>query len=136
MQILFVCVHNAGRSQMAEAFFNHLARERGMNAVGISAGTAPRGEINPIAVEAMRELGIRMEGQTPKILTSELAAGAERVITMGCGVEAEMCPAGTYLSEDWGLEDPAGKSLEGVRRVRDQIRERVETLLCELGEAR
>lgn len=132
MQVLFVCVHNAGRSQMAEAFFNHLARERGVQAVGISAGTAPRGEINPVAVQAMLELGISMDGQTPKVLTPELAASAERVITMGCGVEAEMCPAGTYLSEDWGLEDPMGKSLEGVRRVRDQIRERVELLLDEL----
>jgi arsenate reductase len=133
--ILFVCVHNAGRSQMAEAFFNHLARERGLDAVALSAGTAPRGEINPVAVEAMRELGISMAEQTPKLLTPELAASAERMITMGCGVEADMCPAGTYFSEDWGLDDPMGKSLEGVRRVRDQIRERVTQLHVDLQHA-
>jgi arsenate reductase (thioredoxin) len=133
--VLFVCVHNAGRSQMAEAFFNHLARERGVDGAGVSAGTAPRGEINPIAVQAMEELGISMAGQTPKALTPELVAGASRVITMGCGVQAEMCPAGTYISEDWGLDDPMGKSLEGVRRVRDQIRERVTALLDEVESA-
>ncbi len=131
-QILFVCVHNAGRSQMAEAFFNQLARERGLEAIGVSAGTAPRGEVNPVAVRAMEELGIRMAGQTPKLLTAEMATRAERVITMGCGVEAEMCPAGTYISEDWGLADPMGKSLEGVRAVRDQLRERVAELVDEL----
>jgi arsenate reductase len=130
--ILFVCVHNAGRSQMAEAFFNNLARQRGMDVIGLSAGTAPRGETNPVAVEAMRELGISLEGQTPKLLTPGLAESAERMITMGCGVEADMCPAGTYFSEDWGLDDPMGKSLEGVRRVRDQIREHVTRLLDEL----
>ncbi len=135
-RILFVCVHNAGRSQMAEAWFNRLARERGMDAVGISAGTAPRGEINPVAVQAMEELGIPMAGQTPKPLTPELAAAAEKVITMGCGVQAEMCPAGTYISEDWGLDDPMGKSIEGVRRVRDQIGERVRALLAELEAGR
>jgi protein-tyrosine-phosphatase len=133
-QIVFVCVHNAGRSQMAEAFFNHLARERGVDAIGLSAGTAPRAEINAVAVQAMGELGIPMDGQTPKLLTPELAASADELITMGCGVEADMCPAGAYLSEDWGLDDPMGKSIEGVRRVRDQIRERVETLLARLGD--
>lgn len=130
--VLFVCVHNAGRSQMAEAFFNRLARERGLHALGVSAGTSPRGEVNPVAVEAMAELGISMAGQTPKALTPELANSAERLITMGCGVHADMCPAGTYISEDWGLDDPMGKSLEGVRRVRDQIRDRVSALLDEL----
>ena len=134
-EVLFVCVHNAGRSQMAEAFFNHLARARGVGLRGVSAGTAPRGEINPVAVEAMAELGISMEGQMPRLITAEQADGAERVITMGCGVEADMCPAGTYISEDWGLDDPMGKSIEGVRRVRDQIRERVSALLNELEAA-
>lgn len=134
-EILFVCVHNAGRSQMAEGFFNHLARQRGLNAAGVSAGTAPRGEVNPVAVEAMAELGISLAGQTPKILTKEMADRADRVITMGCGVEADMCPAGTYISEDWGLDDPMGKSLEGVRRVRDQIKERVTALVEELEAA-
>ena len=131
-EVLFVCVHNAGRSQMAEAFFNHLARERGLAAVGVSAGTAPREAINPVAVEAMAELGIGLEGQTPKHITAEQANRAERVITMGCGVQAEMCPAGTFISDDWGLDDPMGKSIEGVRRVRDQIEERVRALIDEL----
>ena len=132
-RFLFVCVHNAGRSQMAEGFFNDLARQRGLDAEGVSAGTAPRGEINPVAVQAMEELGISLAGQTPKALTPELAASAEKVITMGCGVQAEMCPAGTYISEDWGLDDPMGKSIEGVRRVRDQIKDRVEALVGQLG---
>lgn len=135
-QILFVCVHNAGRSQMAEAFFNRIARERGLEAVGVSAGTAPGGEVNPVAVQAMEEFGISMEGQRPKLLTAEMAAQAERVITMGCGVEASMCPAGTYISEDWGLADPKGQSLEGVRAVRDQIRDRIDELVDALGERR
>lgn len=132
-RILFVCVHNAGRSQMAEAFFNHLARERGVDAMGLSAGTAPGGQVNPGAVEAMAEAGIDMEGQQPKPLTPEMAAQADRIITMGCGVEADMCPAGTYISEDWGLPDPHGRSTEGVRPVRDAVRERVAALLDELG---
>jgi arsenate reductase len=131
-QVLFVCVHNAGRSQMAEAFFNRVARERGLNAVGLSAGTAPGGQINPVAVQAMEELGVSMAGQAPKLLTAQMAGEAERVITMGCGVEASMCPAGTYISEDWGLADPMGKSIEGVRAVRDQIRERVTALADDL----
>jgi arsenate reductase len=80
----------------------------------------------------MEELGISMAGQTPKALTPEMAAQAARTITMGCGVEADMCPAGTYISEDWGLDDPMGKSIEGVRAVRDQIRERVKQLVAEL----
>ncbi|MCC2669167.1 MAG: Protein-tyrosine phosphatase, low molecular weight [Armatimonadetes bacterium] len=130
--VLFVCVHNAGRSQMAEAFFNTLARERGLEVQALSAGTAPGGQVNPVAVQAMEELGISMAGQSPKLLTPELAASG-RVITMGCGVQADMCPAGTYISEDWGLDDPMGKSLEGVRRVRDQIRERVAALVGDLA---
>jgi arsenate reductase (thioredoxin) len=132
-RVLFVCVHNAGRSQMAEAFFNRLARQRGLNAAALSAGTAPGGHVNPTAVAAMAEAGVDMEGQHPKPLTPELASSADRIITMGCGVEANMCPAGTCISEDWGLPDPHGKALESVRPVRDAVRERVETLLGELG---
>jgi arsenate reductase len=132
-RILFVCVHNAGRSQMAEAFFNRLAEERGLDARAESAGTAPGGQINPVAAEAMAEVGIGMESHHPKLLTPELAASAERIITMGCGVEAEMCPAGTYISEDWGLPDPHGQQLAGVRPVRDAVRERVAVLVDELG---
>ena len=131
--VLFVCVHNAGRSQMAEAFFNRIARERGLDIAAESAGTAPGGQINPMAVAAMSEVGISMDGHRPKLLTPELAASAERIITMGCGVEADMCPAGAYISEDWGLPDPHGQSLEGVRPVRDAVRERVEQLVQELA---
>lgn len=132
-QVLFVCVHNAGRSQMAEAFFNRLAAERGLPAAAVSAGTAPGAAINPTAAAAMAELGIGMEGYRPKLLTPALAAGADRIITMGCGVEAQMCPAGTYISDDWGLPDPHGQGIEGVRAVRDAVRERVAALVEELG---
>ena len=131
-RILFVCVHNAGRSQMAEAFFNRLAEERGLAARAESAGTAPGGQVNPMAAAAMAEVGIDMTSHHPKLLTPELAAGSDRIITMGCGVEAEMCPAGTYINEDWGLPDPHGQQLEGVRPVRDAVRERVAALVAEL----
>ena len=130
-QVLFVCVHNAGRSQMAEAFFNRFAHERGLEAHAESAGTAPGGQINPVAVQAMEELGISMAGYHPKPLTAEMA-NSSRVITMGCGVEADMCPAGTYISEDWGLPDPHGQGIEGVRQVRDAVKQRVEGLVEEL----
>lgn len=130
--VLFVCVHNAGRSQMAEAFTNKLASERGLPVRGESAGTEVGTRINPLAVEVMGELGISMEGQAPKQLTQELADSASRIITMGCGVDAASCPARIHLSEDWGLDDPAGQSIEKVRAIRDQIRERVERLLSEL----
>lgn len=133
--VLFVCVHNAGRSQMAEAFFNHLAVERGLEVRALSAGTAPGGQVNPMAAQAMEEVGISLAGHSPKLLTPEVAAASDRIITMGCGVEADMCPAGTYISEDWGLPDPHGQSLQGVRPVRDAVRQRVEALLDELGPA-
>lgn len=132
-RVLFVCVHNAGRSQMAEAFFNHLTKERGLDAVAESAGTAPGERINPMAAAAMAELGISLKGQRPRLLTAELAQGADRMITMGCGVEASMCPAGVFLTEDWQLSDPHGQSLDVVREVRDQVKERVEVLLTELS---
>jgi arsenate reductase len=129
--VLFVCVHNAGRSQMAEAFTNALAAERGIPVRGLSAGTEAGIRINPLAVEVMAELGISMEGQTPKQLTQELADSASRIITMGCGVDATSCPARIHLSEDWGLDDPAGKPIDKVREIRDQIRERVEAMLSD-----
>ena len=132
MKVLFVCVHNAGRSQMAEAFTNHLAQEKGLDVVAESAGTVGGKILNPMAVEAMAELGISMEGHAPKLLTQEMVEGA-RVISMGCGVDAEACPAKFILAEDWELEDPAGQGLEAVRVIRDQIRERVERMLSEVG---
>jgi arsenate reductase len=132
--VLFVCVHNAGRSQMAEAFTNHLAKAKGYLVLGLSAGTEAGSRINPLAVEVMGELGISMESQAPKQLTQEMADSASRIITMGCGVDATSCPARIHLSEGWGLDDPAGKPIEEVREIRDQIRERVEALVAELGE--
>lgn len=131
--VLFVCVHNAGRSQMAEAFVNKLAEERGLPVRGESAGTEAGERVNPLAVQAMSELGISMDGQKPKQLTQDLADASERIITMGCGVDAASCPARIHLSEDWGLDDPAGKAIEKVREIRDQIRSRVEELLADMS---
>ena len=118
--VLFVCVHNAGRSQMAEALLNKMA-----------AGT----EINPVARQVMDEIGVPMEGQSPKMLTQAMADSASKVITMGCGVDADLCPARIHLSEDWGLDDPKGQSIEKVRAIRDQIEVKVEQLLAESGSA-
>ncbi len=132
--VLFVCVHNAGRSQMAQAFTNHLARERGLSVRGESAGTEVGARINPLAVEVMGELGLSMEGQSPKAISQEMADSAYRIITMGCGVDASSCPARIHLSEDWGLDDPAGQPIEKVRAIRDQIRDRVEAMLSDIGE--
>lgn len=133
MKVLYVCVHNAGRSQMAEALTNHLAREKGLEVVAASAGTVGGKSLNPMAVEVMAELGISMDGHAPKLLTQEMVDDA-RVISMGCGVDAEACPAKFILAEDWELEDPAGQGLDAVRVIRDQIRERVEKLLSEVEE--
>jgi arsenate reductase len=132
-EVLFVCVHNAGRSQMAQAFFNHCVSLRNLPFHADSAGTAPGPQVNPVAVQAMDEVGIEMSRQAPKLLTPTMAGEAGRIITMGCGVETDMCPAGTYISDDWGLPDPQGKGLEAVREVRDAIRERVEALISDLG---
>ena len=127
--ILFVCVHNAGRSQMAEAFLNHFAKERGLAIRAESAGTLVGTILNPLAVAVMQEIGIDMTGQVPKLLTQDMANAATQIITMGCGVDAEACPARFMISEDWGLDDPAGQPIDMVRRIRDEIRERVEVLL-------
>jgi arsenate reductase len=124
-QVLFVCVHNAGRSQMAEAFFNQLAKGRTQ---ALSAGTAPADAVNPTVVEAMREVGIDISGSKPKALTTEMVEQADAVVTMGCGAEG-VCPATFVKTEDWGLEDPRGKSLPEVRRIRDEIRATVAELL-------
>jgi arsenate reductase (thioredoxin) len=132
-RVLFVCVHNAGRSQMAEAFTNKLAAERGLPIRGLSAGTEAGERINPLAVQAMQEIGITMEGQSPKQLTQAMADSSDRIITMGCGVDATSCPARIHLSEDWGLDDPAGKPIEKVREIRDQIKERVDAMLSEMA---
>jgi len=126
---LFVCVHNAGRSQMAEAFVNHYAALHGLPVKGLSAGTVGGKELDPMAVQAMQELGISMEGHKPKLLTQEMIEPDTKVITMGCGVDAEACPARFLVSEDWGLDDPAGQDLDAVRVIRDQINKRVKSFI-------
>lgn len=125
--ILFVCVENAGRSQMAKAFLENFA---GGRVKALSAGTMPAERVNPAVVGAMREVGIDISKQRPRPLTPELLAEADRVITMGCGAEG-LCPAAFVPTEDWGLEDPKGQPLEKVRAIRDQIKERVLALLEE-----
>lgn len=130
--VLYVCVHNAGRSQMAEAFTNALSRGK---VKGVSAGTVAGEGVNPVAERVMAEVGISMEGQRPKQLTQKMVDAADQVITMGCGVDAEACPARFILTDDWGLDDPAGQPVEKVREIRDQIKKRVERLIAEVGEA-
>lgn len=128
MLVLFVCVHNAGRSQMAEALFNALAPE-GLRAV--SAGTEPAMAVNTAVLDAMREIGIDMLGHRPKLATPEMVQASDRIITMGCGVQ-ESCPLylGMKIDEDWGLPDPAGQNLETVRQIRDAIRQHVIELIA------
>jgi arsenate reductase len=123
--LLFVCVHNSGRSQIAEAFFNQLAKGKMM---AISAGTQPTAQINSIVVTAMREIGIEIGDKKPKLLTAEMLESADRVITMGCNV-AEACPASFVPTEDWELDDPEGKPIEEVRQIREKIKARVEELV-------
>lgn len=128
-KVLFVCTHNAGRSQMAEAFFNKMAKGR---AKGISAGTQPSDKVNPLVVEAMREIGIDIRRKRPKMLTLEMMEGVDRVITMGCGTEG-VCPATFVPTEDWQLDDPERKPLGQVIQIRDEVKARVEKLLEEMG---
>jgi arsenate reductase len=130
--VIFACVHNAGRSQMAEAFLNRLAAERGLAVRGLSAGTMAGKSLNPLAAQAMAERGIPMEGQQPKLLTQPIADEADRIITMGCGVDAAACPARFLVTEDWALKDPAGRPIEEVRAIRDQIEAKVMEMLDDL----
>lgn len=125
--VLFVCVHNAGRSQMAAGFLEHLGQ--GQVEV-LSAGSAPKESINPIAVEAMAEKGIDIANRKPKILTNESVQASDVVITMGCGDACPFYPGKRY--EDWVLDDPAGLGIESVRVIRDEIKARVTALLAEL----
>jgi protein-tyrosine-phosphatase len=126
--VLFVCVHNAGRSQMAEAFFNRMVEGK---AVGFSAGTQITETINLLVVEALQEVGIDISREKPKMLTLDMMDRADKVITMGCGVDG-ICPASIVPSEDWKLEDPAGKPIETVRKIRDEVKLRVEKLIVEM----
>jgi arsenate reductase len=122
---IFACIHNAGRSQMAAAFFNSLVDPA--KARGVSAGTNPGTRVHPEVVEVMREQGIDLAGASPQLLTDELARGAWALITMGCG---EACPVVPGLKrDDWPLEDPKGKPVEHVRRIRDEVRDRVEAFV-------
>ncbi|MEV0600564.1 arsenate reductase ArsC [Streptomyces sp. NPDC050315] len=126
--VLFVCVHNAGRSQMAAAWLSHLAGDR----VEVrSAGSAPADRVNPAAVEAMREVGIDMSAQQPKVLTVEAVQESDVCITMGCGDACPVFPGKRYL--DWQLDDPAGQGVEAVRPIRDEIKRRVESLIAEIA---
>ena len=125
--VLFVCVHNAGRSQMAAGFMKELGQDR---VEVLSAGSAPKHSINPVAIAAMAELGIDIANNVPKVLTPEAVEASDVVITMGCGDVCPFYPGKRY--EDWILEDPAGQGIESVRVIRDEIKKRVEQLLSEL----
>lgn len=127
--VMFVCVHNAGRSQMAQGFLSHLAGDR----VEVrSSGTMPADQVNPSAVAAMNELGIDISSAKPKVLTDEDVRASDYVITMGCGDACPFYPGKKYL--DWKLDDPAGKGVEAVRPIRDQIRKLVEELVAEIDQ--
>ncbi|MDQ8708394.1 arsenate reductase ArsC [Streptomyces sp. LHD-70] len=125
--VLFVCVHNAGRSQMAAGFLSHLAGDR----IEVrSAGSIPGDQVNPSAVEAMKELGVDIADAQPKVLTTEAVQASDYVITMGCGDACPIFPGKKYL--DWALEDPAGKGVDSVRPIRDEIKTRIEALITEI----
>ncbi|MGW1297105.1 arsenate reductase ArsC [Streptomyces sp. NPDC002533] len=126
--VLFVCVHNAGRSQMAAGFLTHLAGDR---VLVNSAGSLPADQVNPAAVAAMAEVGIDIASAAPRVLTAEAVQTSDYVITMGCGDACPVFPGRTYL--DWQLDDPAGKGIDAVRPIRDEIRRRVDALLAEIG---
>ena len=125
--VLFVCVHNAGRSQMAAGYLHHLAGDR---IDVLSAGSEPAERINPVAVQAMREDGIDITAARPKILTTEAVQQSDVVITMGCGDACPYFPGKRY--EDWKLEDPAGQGIEAVRPIRDEVKKRVQALVSDL----
>jgi arsenate reductase len=125
--VLFLCVHNAGRSQMAAGWLRALAGDR----IEVrSAGTAPAAQVNPVAVEAMREVGVDITAATPRVLTTEAVEVSDVVVSMGCGDACPILPATRYL--DWPLDDPAGQGIEAVRPIRDEIRRRVAGLVSEL----
>jgi arsenate reductase len=128
VSVLFVCVHNAGRSQMAAGFLNDLA---GGQVEVRSAGSLPADQVNPAAVEAMKEAGIDISGQRPKVLTADAVQASDYVITMGCGDACPFFPGKTYL--DWAVDDPAGRGVEAVRPIRDEIERRVRALIAEIA---
>ena len=124
-KVLFVCVHNAGRSQMAEAFLNSAGDD---SLLATSAGTIPTERVNPVVAKAIQEVGIDICENTPKVLTQDMADNADLIITMGCAID-DACPATFLPAADWGLDDPAGQPIDTVRRIRDQIRMKVAELL-------
>ena len=124
-KVLFICVHNSGRSQMAEAFFNQMSQGK---AVALSAGTQPATQVSSTVLTAMREVGIEIGDKRPKLLTAEMLESVELVITMGCNA-AQACPASSVPEEDWELDDPEGKPIEKVRQIRDQIKIKVDELV-------
>ena len=124
--VLFICVHNAGRSQMAEAFFNKMAKGK---ARAISAGSQPADKVNPTVVAAMKEEGIDISQNKPKLLTLEMMEGIDKAFTMGC---ENTCPLTTVETEDWALEDPSGKPIDQVRKIRDEIKARVAKLVKQM----
>ena len=128
-KVLFVCVHNSGRSQMAEAFTWALS---GGTVDARSAGTMPTGELNPVVAEVMNERGIPMVGHYPKVIDQQMVDAADYAYTMGCAVD-ESCPAVFVPSEDWGLEDPAGQPIDKVRKIRDEVEARVRAMLADMG---
>ena len=128
--VLFVCVHNAGRSQMAAGYLRHLSGDR---IEVLSAGSEPAATINPVAVQAMAEEGIDIAAEQPKVLTTDAVKTSDVVITMGCGDTCPFYPGKRY--EDWVLDDPAGQDIEAVRPIRDEIRRRVEALVADLTPA-
>ena len=127
--ILFVCVHNSGRRQMAEAFFNSFGVSE---AIAYSAGTFPGENVNQAVVTVMKELDIDLSGTKPKLLTQDMLDQSEKVITMGCNIE-DACPANMVITEDWGLDDPKDQSLDKVRSIRNQVKSKVIGLLNEMG---
>lgn len=127
-KVLFICVHNSGRSQMAEAFVKKMSNGR---IISESAGTIPGDEVHPMVAKAMLEKGIDISKNRPKLLTQDMVDGANRVITMGCAMD-EACPAVFVPGEDWGLDDPKDKPLKEVRRIRDIIESKVKVLINEL----
>jgi protein-tyrosine-phosphatase len=135
--VLFVCVHNAGRSQMAKALFNREAQGLGLPYRAESAGTEPSGRVHAAVAQAMGELGIDIASERPKLITNEMVQQASRVVTMGCQVDAGKCPA-VFIKgvEDWGLPDPKDRPLAEVRAMRDTIQRRVAELLAELAKTR
>ena len=124
-RVLFVCVHNSARSQIAEAFFNYLAEGR---AIAYSAGTQPDKYLSPDVIKVMQEVGIDITGQVPKALTPEMIEQTDKVISMGCGME-DICPASSVSTEDWEIGDPKGESMAKIREIRDEIKVKVTKLM-------